>query len=110
MPSFLPQQTSFFPTAGVPPTVIAPTTGSTITMSKGQTTTFINTGALAALTIKMPPSPSPGQVVNIIPAAVVTTLTLQTAAGTAIAGAPTTTVANTEISMRYLNGVWVWVK
>jgi hypothetical protein len=110
MPSFLQQTSSFFPPGGVAPAVLAPATGATVTLSKGQSTVFLNTGAIAALTVKMPPSPSAGQVVNLIPNAVITTLTLQTAAGGAIAGAPTTTVAFTEISMRYLNGLWVWVK
>lgn len=110
MPSFLQQTGSFYPPGGVAPTVLAPLTGTTITMSKGQTVVYLNSGAIAALTIKLPPSPSAGQTVNLIPNAVVTTLTIQTAAGGAVAGAPTTTVANTEISLRYLNGAWVWVK
>src|SRR4029077_18498212 len=98
------------PPGGVAPSVLAPTTGTTITLSKGQSTVFLNTGAIAALTVKMPSNPVAGQTVNLIPNAVITTLTLQTATGGAIAGAPTTTVAFTEISMRYLNGLWVWVK
>jgi len=110
MPSFLQQSGSFFPPGGVAPAVLAPTTGTTVTLSKGQTTVFLNTGAIAALTVKLPPSPVPGQTVNLIPNAVITALTVQTSAGGAVAGAPTTTVANTEISMRYLNGAWVWVK
>lgn len=110
MPSFLQQSGSFFPPGGIPPTVLAPTTGSTVTTSKGQNLLYLTSGALAALTIRLPPSPTPGQLINIIPSAVVTTLTVQTATGGAVAGAPTTTVANTEISMRYLNNAWVWVK
>jgi hypothetical protein len=111
MPSFLQQTNSFYPPGGVPPTVLAPTTGSTLSIAKGTTTTYLSNGAtLAALTIKMPPSPVPGQVWNLIPTGAITTLTLQTAAGGAITGAPTAGVANTEISMRYINGVWNWVK
>jgi hypothetical protein len=110
MPSFLQQTGSFYPPGGVPPAVLAPLTGTTVTLSKGQSVIFINNpSTLAALTIKMPGSPTPGQTVNIIPNAAITALTLQTAAGTAIAGAPTAGVATTEISMRYLNGLWVWV-
>lgn len=110
MPSFLQQSGSFFPPGGISPTVLAPATGSTVNVAKGQNLLVLNTGAIAALTVKMPANPTPGQIVNIIPNAVITALTLQTAAGGAIAGAPTTTVANTEISMRYLGTAWVWVK
>src|SRR5215475_13315356 len=111
MPSFLQQTGSFFPPGGVPPTVLAPTTASTVAASKGQTTMFLSNGAtLAALTVKLPPSPLPGQTFNLIPTGAITTLTVQTAAGGAIVGALTAGVANTEISMRYINGVWNWVK
>jgi hypothetical protein len=111
MPSFLAQPNTFFPAAGIPPTVTAPTTGSTVTMSTGQHTLYLSNGStLTALTVKLPPSPANGQLVTLIPTGAITTLTVQTAAGTAITGAPTAGVANTGINMRFINGVWNWVK
>jgi hypothetical protein len=111
MPSFLQQTGTFFSPGGVAPSVLAPATGTTVTLSKGQTTVYLSNGAtLAALTVKLPPNPIPGQVVNLIPTGAITTLTVQNSAGTAVAGAPTAGVANTEISMRYINGVWNWVR
>lgn len=111
MPSFLQPSGTFFPVGGVAPTIMAPTTGSTVVMSRGQSAIYLSNGAtLAALTVKLPPNPAAGQSVMLIPSGAITSLTVQTAAGGAISGAPTAGVAFTEIHMRFLNNAWVWVK
>jgi hypothetical protein len=46
-------------------------------------------------------------IVAIVPGATITSLTLQTDAGGAIAGAPTAGVANTVINMLYNGTAWV---
>jgi hypothetical protein len=103
MPSFLNADGTFMPTQNYTP---APATGTTIRASSGRT--YVQqAGTLAALTVMMPSNPKVGQIVEIIPGATITTLTLQTAAGGAIAGAPTAGVANTRIPMLWSGTAWV---
>lgn len=103
MPSFLFVDTgSFFPPN---PNVISPVTGSTVYAQRGSTA-INGTGTLAALTMRMPANPYVGGVVKILPNVAVTALTLQTAGGTAIAGAPTAGVAGKPISLLWTGTVW----
>lgn len=103
MPSFLFVDTgSFFPPN---PNVIAPATGSTVYTPRG-TTAISGAATIAALTMKMPPAPYVGSVVKIYPNVAVTALTLQTATGGAIAGAPTAGVAGKPISLLWTGTVW----
>jgi hypothetical protein len=111
MPSFATQGNSFFPVAVVAPVVNTPVAGATVAMT-GNSLYLTPAGTLATLTIKLPPSPIAGQTVAIVSTAAVTTLTMQTAAGGAVAGAPTALVANTEVRMRWVNATvgWAWIK
>jgi hypothetical protein len=68
----------------------APTTGQTITLPSDARAAYINpAGTIAALTVKLPPAPSAGQEMNISFGAIVTALTIQTAAAGAVAGSAT---------------------
>ena len=66
----------------------APTSGAIIVMTAADQALAITSGALAALTIYLPPGPAAGQEVELWFAAPVTALSLRDAAGTAITGAP----------------------
>lgn len=67
---------------------IAPTTGTTVTIPNGCSTYVINpSGALAALTVKMPANPIDGQFVTLTATQTVTTLTLQANASQSLDGA-----------------------
>lgn len=106
MPSFLFSSGSFFPNGF--PIVRTPVAGATVQLPKGTMDVYLTpAGTLATLTIKMPSSPNPGQVVSILSSAAVTALTVQNYAGVAVAGAPTSLVANTNVYLTWLNGAWV---
>lgn len=106
MPSFLFGNGSFFPTHG--PSIRTPTTGTTVAMPKGTTSMYLTpAGTLAALTVLLPPSPLPGMVVSLASSATITALTVQTAAGGAVAGAPTTLAINAHVYFQYINGAWI---
>lgn len=94
-----------------PPTIVAPVSGATVTMTGLQPLYVANTAVLAALTIKLPLA-SPSQFARIGFALPVTVLTLQDAAGVAIAGAPTNGYgpgAAVEF-MRRDNTTWIYWK
>jgi hypothetical protein len=110
MPSFLFNNGTFFDPAAIPPTVLTPVTGNTITM--GYPSLYLTpAGTLATLTIKLPPNPRVNSTATIVSTTVVTALTMQTATGGAVAGSPTALVANTAVLMRYLGSSlgWAWV-
>ena len=111
MPSFLFNNGTFFSDGGIAPTQLTPTTGNTIQMSV-PSLYLSPAGTLAALTIKLPANPRPGQTATIVSTAAVTTLTMQNAAGVAVAGAPTALVASTQVRMQYVSAAvgWVWIK
>jgi hypothetical protein len=106
MPSFLHANGTFFPDAGVKR--VTPTTGTTVSVPKGSTEVYLTpAGPLAALTVKLPPSPLPGAVVSLASSQAITALTVQNAAGGAVAGAPTTLAANTNVYFQYFAPSWV---
>jgi hypothetical protein len=109
MPSFLFNNGSFFPDSNLAPQTGAPVAGATVSMS-GPSLFLTPAGTLATLTVRLPPSPSAGEQASIVSTAAVTALTLQTATGGAVAGAPTALVANTKVTMQYVGTAWVWVK
>lgn len=106
MPSFLFPNGSFFP--NVEPTRSSPATGTTVSMPQRATELYLTPAAtIAALTVKLPPNPLPGTLVSVMSSQTVTALTVQNAAGTAVAGAPTTLAPNDHIFFQYISGVWV---
>lgn len=104
MPSFLFTDTgSFFP-----PNVgtLSPATGATVRLGRGNHA-IAGAATLAALTLMMPVNPYVGSRVTILPGVAVTALTLQTATGGAITGAPTAGVAGKPITMLWTGTAWV---
>jgi hypothetical protein len=110
MPSFLFNNGTFFPDGGITPQAAVPVAGATVIMS-GPSLSLTPAGTLATLTIRLPSNPKPGMVATIISSTAVTALTLLTATGAAVTGAPTALVANTQVRMQYMGSVtgWVWV-
>jgi hypothetical protein len=72
-----------------PVLVVTPASGDTVAMPDGTRSLYINTGALADLTILLPPVAGGTYTVEICPAAPVTALTIQDAAAILVPGAPT---------------------
>jgi hypothetical protein len=110
MPSFANPDHSFFATVQSP-SVQAGVAAGTLRMGDPLRPLYITAGAtLGSLTVLLPAA-NPGQRASVTSQAAITTLTLQNAAGGAVAGAPTTAVANTEIRMMYVNSTvgWVWL-
>ena len=106
MPSFLFPNGSFYPNAG--PMLRTPTTGQTVAMPKGTTSLYLTpAGTLAALTVKLPPSPLPGVVVAVGTSQTITALTVQTAAAGAVAGSPTTLAINAHVYFQYMTNAWI---
>jgi hypothetical protein len=111
MPSFMYPSGSFFPPAAVPPTQFTPTSGMVVVAPAGSTRLYITPAAtLAALTIRLPPSPMASSSVSIVCSQIVTALTMQDAKGVAVAGAPTSLAVNTEVLMTWTGTAWIWVK
>jgi hypothetical protein len=87
-------------------TVVTPLTATTVAFTQGQTIMYINpAGTIAALTVLLPPNPIQGQRAQMSFGQIVTALTVQTAAGGAVAS--TAGAVGAEISYRYINGAWV---
>jgi hypothetical protein len=89
---------------------LTPATGATVTLADFRPV-FINTGTLAALTIRLPPSPSTSSHVEISFAAPVTGLTIQDSGGGALANMPTSSYGpGAALMLRYATGGWVYWK
>jgi len=103
MPSFLFADTGSF----YPPNIgaLSPTTGSTVRLNRGYHS-INGAGTIAALTFLMPSNPYMGSRVMLFPNVAVTSLTLQTASGGAIAGAPTAGVAGKPITLLWTGTAW----
>jgi hypothetical protein len=69
--------------------VVTPSDGDTVAMNDGPGAIYVNTGALAALTVKLPSGVAVGEIAEIGFAAPVGTLTVQDASAVAVATAPT---------------------
>lgn len=90
-----------------------PTTGTTVTCSANIPGLFLNpAGALLALTVKLPSSPSDGQQVWIGSTQAITTVTYQDSGGTAgnvVGGIATIGGANAGIRFAFINSISKWV-
>lgn len=111
MPSFLNQGGSFFLSdATAATTVNVPTTGQTFTMSAGQDEMYFNHSAtIAALTVKLPGGPKPGDAAVLKFRSIVTTLTVQSAAAVTVPTAPVTATAGQRQEYRYVDSTIGWV-
>lgn len=108
MPSFLFPNGTFFPDGSLAPQLNTPLAGATVAMAY-PSLYLTPAGTLATLTVKLPARPFAGMTASILSTQAVTALTLQTASGGAVAGAPTALVANTNVAMRWTGTAWVWV-
>lgn len=87
------------------PTVVTPLTGTTVTMAAGVKNLWVNpAGTIAALTIKLPPSPRVGQTVEIGFKQVVTALTIQNSAAGAVAS--TAGAVGVAQQYRFIGSAW----
>jgi hypothetical protein len=111
--SYINADTSFEnESAGAPITVLAPLTGTTITLKSITRDLYIQ-GTLAALTINLPQVAS-GQSVNIYFAGAVTALSITDRFGVVVATAPAAATAGQSIQMRmipkFLGATIGWVR
>jgi hypothetical protein len=89
-------------------TVVTPTTGQTQTLTP-DTRTLVMTpaGTLAAQTITLPgSSTTSGKEIVVVSSQIITALTVNSAGGVTVAGAPTTLAANGFFRMRLVGTVW----
>ena len=94
------------PTATPGILVVAPASGGTVTMPAGEKYLYINTAALAALTILLPPVAGGTYTVEIAPAAPITALSIRDAASNPVLGAPTSGFGpGAAIVMRFIDTV-----
>jgi hypothetical protein len=79
-------------------------------MAVGQDEVYLNHPAtIAALTVKLPPAPVPGDAVILKFRSIVTTLTVQNAAAVTVATAPVTATAGQKQEYRYVDNTVGWV-
>lgn len=111
--SFENRDNSFLQELGNPAVfpIYAPLTGATIVAPTGQSRIMVNpAGTIAALTIRLPLNPIAGDMIDIGFTQIVTALTLQNAAGVAIAGAPTSGAPGVSIGYTYVSATQGWVR
>lgn len=82
-----------------PVQVIAPATGSTYTVPFGVRRLYVNTGALAALTVVVPKLPEAGMEITVNSKSAITALTWKDSSGTTISGLAGAAAANTPLSI-----------
>jgi hypothetical protein len=98
------------PSAPVPANVIAPASGATVALPDTRPVYVNNPAVLAALTLRLPVA-TLGEGVEISFASPVTSLTLQTSAGAAIPGAPTSAYGpGAAIQLRFETPGWIYWK
>jgi hypothetical protein len=92
------------PVSAGPVRVVYPVAGETIVMGS-EVALHVATGPLAALTVRLPPGPALGVLVEISFALPVTALMIEDAAGHPVAGAPGSGYGpGAALEMRYLEG------
>ena len=80
-------------------------TGDTVILTGDRPLYVAPAGTIAALTVKLPPSPADSDVVEISFGQIVTALTVQDALGNAVQS--TAGAAGTAIQYRFVGGAWV---
>jgi hypothetical protein len=91
---------------------LTPASGDVVQVLRETPSLFIASGALAALTVRLPISPATGDTVQLCFAAPVAALTVQSGTGAAVAGAPTTAYGpGAALVFRYVApGQWSYWK
>jgi hypothetical protein len=110
--SFANRDGSFLSELGTQPVrYVAPLTGATITMNGNHNFMYVDpAGTIATLTIKLPPSPTPGMTIDIGFSQIVTTLTINDSAGSAVTGAATAAAVGVNQIYRWIPDTNKWVK
>jgi hypothetical protein len=98
--------------AGPGITTLTPASGDVIAISAGSPNLYISSGALAALTVRLPDIPPLDGTVQLAFANPVTALSVQTSTGAALPGAPTTAAGpGAALIFRFVPpGTWVYWK
>jgi hypothetical protein len=92
------------PVPAGPVRVVHPVSGETVVMGS-EVALHVATGPLAALTVRLPPGPALGVLIEVSFALPVTALTIEDAAGMPVAGAPDSGYGpGAALEMRYLEG------
>ena len=108
--SFANRDGSFLNEAGTEPIrYLTPLTGTTVTLNGNHSAIVLHpAGTIAALTVKLPPNPTPGQTVDISFGNIVTALTVQDGNGVAVAGALTAGAVGVHQVYRYIGELKLW--
>jgi len=86
--------------------VVTPASGDTVALPDGTRSLYINTGALANLTILLPPVVGGAYTVEICPAAPIAALNIQDSAAVPVPGAPTSGFGpGAAIVMRFIDAI-----
>jgi len=94
---------------GGPIRVEYPASGDTIALLAGEYALHVATGPLAALTVRLPPDPGAGTLVEISFARPVESLSVQDAAGFAVSGAPSSGYGpGAALQLRYVDASVGW--
>lgn len=111
-PSFANQDGTFFSESAVYPVrVVAPLTGTTVSMRWQDNDLFVNAaGTLATLTIAMERKPDDGFQCDISTKNTITALTITDGFGNTVGGAPTSLAAGSSVLMRFVNKAVGWQK
>lgn len=89
---------------------LTPVSGATVTLADFRPV-FVNTGALAALTVKLPPSPANGNLVDVSFLSSVTSLAIQDSSGTLVPSSPTNAFGpGAGLEFRFCSAGWVYWK
>jgi hypothetical protein len=85
--------------------LLAPTSGSTITLSS-HATILHPSGTLATLTVKMPASPGQGEIHGVSTTQTLTALTVSPNTGQSVAGTPSALASGGSFKLIYLGTTW----
>ena len=92
-------------TASGPVRTVVSLTGDTVVLTGDRPIYVAPAGTIAALTVKLPPSPADSDIIEISFGQIVTALTVQDASGGAVQS--TAGAVGTAIQYRFVGGAWV---
>lgn len=90
--------------------VVTPPSGAVVAMAAGETGLYVASGALASLTLRLPPDPVSGQEVEISFAAPVTALVLTDAAAAPLPQPTSAYGPGAALEFRFVPPSWVYWK
>src|SRR6185369_11773245 len=91
--------------------VVTPASGTTVVMLLGEPGLYIEAGSLAVLTIRLPPAPVEGVLVEISFAGTVDSLAVQDSGGVMVTDGPTDAFGpGAGLEFRFIEGAWRYWK